>query len=74
VIRVLAIAALAIAAFVAGCAPKAMPLTPAHPAHAGAPTGRLAGPPPALRPGVVASEPHVEAPPAPSHRGHEGHH
>ena len=37
----------------AGCAVRAPALTANHPASASAPTGRLAGAPPALRPGVV---------------------
>jgi len=35
------------------CAVKAPALTAQHPASPSAETGRLAGPPPALRPGVV---------------------
>lgn len=37
----------------AACAPRPQQLTASHPANPAAPTGRLAGPPPALRPGVV---------------------
>jgi len=79
-------AALLLAALV-GCAPAAMPLTAEHPASPEAPTGRLAGPPPALRPGVAdaapaASEPAKPAPPSSPPAGHdhdhgashEGHH
>jgi hypothetical protein len=40
-------------ALLAGCAPAAMTTTAEHPAHPDAPTGRLAGPPPALRPGAA---------------------
>jgi hypothetical protein len=65
-----AAAALLLAALV-GCAPAAMPLTAEHPASPEAPTGRLAGPPPALRPGVAgaapaASEPATPATPSPA--------
>ncbi|MGN6105630.1 MAG: hypothetical protein ACTHU0_11035 [Kofleriaceae bacterium] len=62
----------------ASCAPRAMPLTADHPANPEAPTGRLAGPPPALRPGVAAEPPPPDQPaeaPAPATpTGHEGHH
>jgi hypothetical protein len=37
----------------AGCATTPAPLPTSHPAQASAPGGRLAGAPPALRPGVV---------------------
>jgi hypothetical protein len=40
-------------AVLAGCAPAAMNVGPDHPASAEAPTGRLAGPPPALRAGIA---------------------
>jgi hypothetical protein len=59
-----------------GCAPRAMTITPDHPASPDAPIGRLAGPPPALRPGVVEAapparpEPSKQAPPASPHHGH----
>ena len=36
-----------------GCAPQAMTTKAQHPANPDAPTGRLAGPPAALRPGVA---------------------
>jgi hypothetical protein len=42
-----------IAIALAGCAVSAKPLPATHPAHANAAPGRLAGAPPALRPGVV---------------------
>lgn len=46
-----------------GCAPTAMTVGADHPANASAPTGRLAGPPAALRPGVaVAPAPEPTAP------------
>lgn len=82
------LAATALLAALIGCAPAAMPLTAEHPASPEAPTGRLAGPPPALRPGVAdaapaASEP-AKPPPPPSSppaghdhdhgASHEGHH
>jgi len=56
------------------CAPAATPLGATHPANPRAPTGRLAGPPPALRKGVAESpEPAEPAPaPAPAH-DHGGH-
>lgn len=44
----------------AACAPRATQVPASHPASPAAPTGRLAGPPPALRPGVV--EPPPKAP------------
>jgi hypothetical protein len=44
----------------AGCAPRAYRVEVTHPAHPSAPTGRLAGPSAALRPGVV------DAPSAPA--------
>lgn len=37
----------------AACSPASLPLAPDHPARSSAPTGRLAGPPAALRPGVA---------------------
>jgi hypothetical protein len=55
---------------VAGCAPS-VALPAAHPARADAPTGRLAGPPAALRHGVVDDAPApAPAEPAPSHEHH----
>lgn len=55
-----------------GCAPRAMTVTADHPASPDTPAGRLAGPPPALRPGVVEAPPAPpkQAPPAASHHGH----
>jgi len=48
-----------------GCAPRAHRVEATHPAHPSAPTGRLAGPPAALRAGVadapaapVTTDPH----------------
>jgi hypothetical protein len=38
---------------VLGCAPTAIAVGPEHPANPDGPTGRLAGPPPALRAGVA---------------------
>lgn len=40
----------------AGCAVSPRPLPASHPAQASSPPGRLAGAPPALRPGVVEYE------------------
>jgi hypothetical protein len=40
---------IALALATPACSPAALPLAPDHPARAGAPTGRLAGPPAALR-------------------------
>jgi hypothetical protein len=37
----------------ASCAPRAYRVDATHPASPSAPTGRLAGPPAALRPGIV---------------------
>ena len=51
-----------------GCTPRALPLGPEHPARVDAPTGRLAGPPPALRPGAAA-----RAEPAPRAHDHGAH-
>jgi hypothetical protein len=54
------------------CTPSAVKIDANHPANPKAEPGRLAGPPAALRPGVVETEkpsptiaPHVE--PAPAH-------
>jgi hypothetical protein len=57
------------------CAPSAMPMTPEHPANPSAPTGRLAGPPPALRPGVLDEGPPLlrSDPPKQTPPTHEGH-
>ncbi len=59
-----------------GCAPRAMPLTPEHPANPDAEPGRLAGPPAALRPGVAqpAEPAPAKVPQAPAPPAHEGHH
>jgi hypothetical protein len=37
-----------------GCAPTAMPLSANHPGASTGPAGRLAGPPPALRPDAAS--------------------
>lgn len=58
----------AILALLIGCTPAAQTITPAHPAHPDAEPGRLAGPPAALRPGVIE-----EAPPPVKHDEHAGH-
>ena len=68
---------------VVGCAPRGMTTTAEHPANPDAPSGRLAGPPAALAPGVAdistpaaGSVDHSShgaapaAPPAPDHSGH----
>lgn len=69
-----AVIALSIALSVAACTPRTLAITPAHPAHPDAESGRLAGPPPALRPGVTesADQRPAEQPSAPSTE-HEGH-
>jgi colicin import membrane protein len=54
-----------------GCAPSAVSITSDHPASSQAPIGRLAGPPPALRPGVAVTPDPAEPEPAPT--GHEHH-
>lgn len=55
------------------CAPRAMSVTPDHPANPEAPIGRLAGPPPALRPGVARmTEPAKPVEPD-GHQGHDAH-
>jgi len=57
----------------AGCAVPAPARPATHPASASAPTGRLAGPPPSLRPGAVE---YKDVPalrndtPAPEHHHH----
>lgn len=59
-----------------GCAVPKRPAPSAHPASADAPAGRLAGPPPALRPGVVDYKnvpPLREGPPADGGHHHHGH-
>jgi hypothetical protein len=55
------------AVLAAGCTPRALPLGPEHPARADAPTGRLAGPPPALRPVASSSAPPAKPSPPPAH-------
>lgn len=54
-----------------GCAPQAMTVTPEHPANPDAPTGRLAGPPPALRAGVADTSVPSETVPTGGHEHHE---
>jgi hypothetical protein len=58
-----------------GCSPTALSVTAEHPASPDAAPGRLAGPPPALRPGVADAIPsdalpsdalRSDAPPKPS--------
>jgi hypothetical protein len=56
-----------------GCTPHALAVTAEHPASPEAPTGRLAGPPPALRPGVTEVTP-TPPPAPPAHHDHQGHH
>jgi hypothetical protein len=55
-----------------GCAVKPAPLPATHPAQATAPTGRLAGAPPALRTGVVDYKdvPAMRSEPPPDHSHH----
>lgn len=63
-------------ASLAACTPRALPLTPEHPAHPDAPGGRLVGPPAALPSGGRQAKPSVAPPaqpPAPEPHGHEGH-
>lgn len=59
----------------AACGTSAKPLPVEHPAHGSAPTGRLAAPPPALRPGVVeykdVPKTRSEAPVDHSHHHHK---
>lgn len=59
----------------AGCASAAKPLPSTHPASASAAPGRLAGAPPALRPGVVdykdVPKTRSEAPVDHSHHHHK---
>jgi len=50
------------AALAGGCAPRAFPTAADHPTRAEAPTGRLAGPPAALRPGAAAPRPEPDPP------------
>jgi hypothetical protein len=58
----------------AGCAVSSAPRPAAHPASASAPTGRLAGPPPSLRPGVVEYKdvPALRKEPPPAEHHHHG--
>lgn len=73
--------ALLFAAALAGCAPAALVVTPEHPASPEAESGRLAGPPAALRPGVAAPQepgaaatPSSSAPAPAAAHDHAGHH
>ena len=66
---------MALCAALAGCAVRAAPLPAGHPANPGAPVGRTAGAPAALRPGVVEyrdapGEPAAPPEPAPPHHHH----
>ncbi|MEO6773445.1 MAG: hypothetical protein ABI467_10560 [Kofleriaceae bacterium] len=58
--------------WVAGCAPSTPALGAHHPANPAAPTGRLAGAPVTLRPGVVdyPDVPALRTGPAPMHHHH----
>lgn len=58
----LALVAVLAAVGLAACTPAAPRFAPTHPANPDAPVGRLAGPPAALRAGVVTEPP----PPAPA--------
>lgn len=65
--------ALVVLVLLAGCAAKQRPVPATHPASADAPVGRLAGAPPALRPGVVQYKdvPAMrEGPPPDTHHHH----
>lgn len=67
--------ALVVALALGACAASPPPLAAAHPANPQAPVGRLAGPPPSLRKGVVDYKdvPAMrEAAPPPTHH-HHGH-
>ncbi len=64
-----ALIAVVIAA-VAACSPTAVPLVAEHPASARAPTGRLAGPPAALRARAKAPAPAPASAPAHDHAEH----
>lgn len=64
---------IALAIVLAGCAPTTT-LPAGHPARPDAPTGRLAGPPAALRAGVAAPEqPAPPREPVPPVHGHHHH-
>jgi hypothetical protein len=65
---------IALALALAGCAVKPAPLSATDPAQPTAPTGRLAGAPPALRAGVVEYKdvPAVRNAPPPDHSHHHG--
>jgi hypothetical protein len=58
----------------AGCAMKPPPLAATNPASPAAPTGRLAGAPPALRPGVVEYKDVPATRTAPPDHSHHHHH
>jgi hypothetical protein len=62
-----------IGAVIAGCAVAPAALPAGHPANAAAPTGRLAGPPASLRPGVI-SYPDIPAHAADPAAEHHHHH
>jgi hypothetical protein len=55
------------------CAPRAMSVTPDHPANPEAPIGRLAGPPPAGRPGVARTTEPAKPVEPDGHQGHDAH-
>lgn len=63
--RLMRAVALLLTLVASGCAPRAVSLPVGHPARADAPTGRLAGPPAALRPGVAADALVPPPPPEP---------
>ena len=70
------ITCLLLAGIAAGCAVRSTKPAATHPASASAPTVRLAGAPPALRPGVVDYKdvPALrEGEPADAHQHHHGH-
>ncbi len=66
---------LVLALLAAGCAVRASTPPASHPASPRAPVGRLAGPMPALRPGVVdySNVPALREGPPPA-SGHQHHH
>lgn len=60
----------ALLALLVGCAPTPMPMNVQHPAHPDAATGRLAGPPAALRPGVADLSTPARSSAQTDHSGH----
>ena len=60
-------------ALLVGCAPQAMTTSAEHPANPDAPTGRLAGPPAALRPGVADVSTPTQSPTPATTTDHSNH-